>query len=125
MRQNLQEGDESHIAKELLLFCELHNSVNAIVKDDGMTPLLYPGNYVAGIIYNKIENAIGKECIVIDYNNNIYIRILKPGKGQNLFNLVCLNQNPSIVKKEIKDVSVRVVAPIIWIRRVFLVSDSY
>ena len=121
---DIQESDENHIAKELLLFSELHNSINAIVKDDGMLPLLYPGNYVAGIIYNKIEGALGKECIIIDDNNDMYIRILKSGKSQNLFNLVCLNQNPSLVKKEIKDIAVKIVAPIIWIRRIFLESDS-
>jgi hypothetical protein len=120
---DIQESDENHIAKELLLFSELYNSINAIVKDDGMMPLLFPGNYVAGIICNKIENAIGKECIVIDDNNDTYIRILKQGNNQNLYNLICLNQNPSIVKKEIKNIAVRIAAPIIWIRRVFFESN--
>ena len=63
----IQEGDESHIAKELLLFRELPNwSIEAIVKDDAMIPILYPGNYIGGIIAKNIENAIGKECIIID-----------------------------------------------------------
>jgi hypothetical protein len=120
---DIQESDENHIAKELILFSEIHNSINAIVKDDGMTPLLYPGNYVAGIAYNKIENALGKECIIVDRNNDVYIRILKAGTQQNLFNLACLNQNPSLVKKEMKNIDIKAAAPIIWIRRVFIESD--
>lgn len=115
---DIQETDENHIAKELLLFSELHNSLNTIVKDDGMTPFLYPGNYVAGIIYYNIENALGKECIVVDDNGYTYVRLLKPGDDQNLYNLVCLNQNPILVKKVIRNVCVKIVAPIIWIRRV-------
>ncbi|MBA2648107.1 MAG: hypothetical protein H0U75_00665 [Legionella sp.] len=117
---NIQESEETHIAKELLLFSELPNSINAMVKDDGMMPLLFPGNHVAGIICNKIENALGKECILIDEENNTYVRILKPGLSQNLYNLLCLNQNPNLVKKEIKNIAIRLAAPIVWIRRIFI-----
>lgn len=120
---DIQEGDENHIAKELLLFSEINNSVNAIVKDDGMSPLLYPGNYVAGIICNKIESAIGKECIIVDDNSDMYIRTLQQGDNKGLFNLVCLNQNPNLVKKEMKNIAVKIAAPIIWIRRVFAEED--
>jgi len=57
---DIQEGDENHIAKELLLFRELQNSIDTVIKDDGMIPFLYPGNYVGGIIVKNVGSAIGK-----------------------------------------------------------------
>ena len=116
---DIQESDENHIAKELLLFRELPNSIDAVIKDDGMTPILYPGNYVGGVIVNNIENAIGKECILIDDNNDIYIRILKHSDEPDLYHLHCLNKNATLVKKEIKNISIKVAAPIIWIRKLY------
>lgn len=114
---DIQESDEKHLAKELLLFRELKNSIDSVIKDDGMTPVLYPGNYVGGIISNKIDHAIGKECILIDENDDVYIRILKQGDKLGFYNLCCLNPSPSFVKKEIKNISIKLAAPIIWIRR--------
>lgn len=116
---DIQENDENHIAKELLLFRELPNSIDAVIKDDGMTPILYPGNYVGGVMVNNIENAIGKECILVDDQNDIYVRILKHGDKPNLFNLHCLNQNATLVKREIKNISIKIAAPIIWIRKLY------
>lgn len=116
---DIQEGDENHIAKELLLFRELENSIDAVIKDDGMLPILYPGNYVGGIIVNDIENAIGKECIIVADNNELFIRILKHGEEPNRYNLACFNENTTLVKKEIKNTAIKLAAPIIWIRRIF------
>lgn len=65
---------------ELLLFRELQYSIDTVIKDDGMLPFLYPGNYVGGIIVQNIENAIGKECIIVTDNDEIFVRILKHGK---------------------------------------------
>ncbi len=114
---NIQEGDENHIAKELLLFREIENSIDAVVKDDAMTPILYPGNYVGGIIENNIEDAIGKECIIIDDNNDTYIRILQNSEKPDLYNLYCFNKNATLVKKEIKDIKIKIAAPIVWVRK--------
>jgi hypothetical protein len=116
---DIQESDEYHVAKELLLFRELENSIDAVVKDDAMIPFLYPGNYVGGIICKNIENAIGKDCIVIDDNDDTYIRILLKGDGPGFYNLCCLNQNAALVKKEIKNTTVKIAAPIIWIRKFY------
>ena len=116
---DILESDENHIAKELLLFRDLPNSIDAVIKDDGMIPILYPGNYVGGIVFNKIENAIGKECILVDDNNDIYIRILSHGDKPGLYNLHCLNQNATLVKKEMKNIAIKVAAPIIWIRKLY------
>ncbi|WP_094092230.1 hypothetical protein [Legionella clemsonensis] len=114
----IQEEDENHIAKELLLFRELNNSIDAIMRDDGMIPLLFPGNYVGGIIVSDIQKAIDRECIIVDENNDIFIRILKNGDNLNHFNLHCLNEHTITVNKEIKNVKIKIAAPIIWIRRI-------
>ena len=116
---NLEEGDENHIAKELLLFRELEDSIDTVIKDDGMLPFLHPGSYVGGIIVKNIENAIGKECIIVADNNEILVRILKQGKESSRYDLVCLNENTTSVKKEIKNTAIKFAAPIIWIRRIF------
>lgn len=116
---DVQESDESHIAKELLLFRELQNSIDTIIQDDGMIPFLYPGNYVGGIIVKNIENAIGKECIIVAENNEILVRILKHGQEPARYDLVCLNEHAVLVTKEIKNTGIKFAAPIIWIRRVF------
>ena len=121
---DLNEIDENHIAKELLLFRELQHSIDALVKDDGMMPLLNPGNYVGGIIVDDIEEAIGKECIIIDDANTTFVRILQQGEKQDVYNLCCLNQRPLQVKKEIKNISIKIAAPIIWIRRLHRSSNK-
>ena len=116
---NIEEGDEDHIAKELLLFRELRNSIDTVINDDGMMPFLYPGNYVGGIIVKNIERAIGKECIIIADNDEILVRILKNGEESGCYDLVCLNKSAALVKKEIKNTAIKFAAPIIWTRRIF------
>lgn len=114
---DIQDSDERHIAKELLLFKELQNSIDAIIIDDAMIPLLYPGNYVGGIHTKNIDSIIGKECIVVDEHDEIYVRLLKHGEELGRYNLYCLNEHTSVEKKEIHNVSIKMAAPIIWIRR--------
>ncbi|STX88314.1 Uncharacterised protein [Legionella feeleii] len=116
---DIQAGDENHIAKELLLFREIKDSIDTVIKDDSMLPFLYPGNYVGGIIVNNIENAIGKECIIVTDNNELLVRVLKHGDEPKHYNLVCLNEKTTLVKKEIKNTAIQFAAPIVWIRRIF------
>lgn len=84
-----------------------------------MVPFLYPGNYVGGIIVNNIDNAIGKECIIIADNDEIFVRILKHGEETARYDLVCFNEHTTLVKKEIKNTAIKFAAPIVWIRRIF------
>ena len=116
---DIQEGDENHIARELLLFRELNHSIDAVIKDDGMIPLVYPGNYVGGIIVKNIENAIGKECIIVTDNDEIFVRILQHGSKPGHYNLLCLNDKTALVKKDIHNTPVKFAAPIVWMRRIF------
>ena len=113
----LSAAIEEQIAKELLVFREQPNTLDTIIADDAMIPSLYPGNYVGGIMVEDIDLAIDKECIIIDGNNDIYVRILKYGGEPGRYNLFSVNQYPNFAKKEIKNVLVKAAAPIIWIRR--------
>lgn len=113
----LSAAAEKQVAKELLAFREQANTLDAIITDDTMIPLLYPGNYVGGIIVADIETALDKDCIIIDSKNDTYVRILKYGEEPGRYNLVSMNQHPNFAKKEIKNVLVKAVAPIVWIRR--------
>ena len=110
-------SSEEHIAKELLLFREQPNSIDTIISDDAMIPLFYPGNYVGGIITNNIELAIGKECIIADDKNNLYVRILKHGDETGRYSLLCLNTVSNFAKQEIKNIKINLAAPIVWIRK--------
>jgi hypothetical protein len=111
-------GDVEHIAKELLLFREMPDSIDMVIKDDALVPFLYPGNYVGGIIVSNIDEAVGKECIIGLEDSKKLTRILKHGDGPGRFSLYCLNKRATLVKKEIKNINIKFAAPIVWIRRV-------
>lgn len=113
----LSAAAEKQVAIELLAFREQPNTIDSIIADDAMIPFFYPGNYVGGIIVEDIEMAINKDCIIVDNNNDIYVRILKYGEEPGRYNLVSMNQHPNFAKKEIKNVLVKAVAPIVWLRR--------
>jgi hypothetical protein len=113
----LEEGDERHIAKELLLFREQKNTLDTLITDDSMIPFLYPGDYVAGIRVNHIENAIGKECIVVTDNDEVFVRILRHGTESGRDDLICINEH-ALIKKKIQNIVIKFVAPVVWIRRV-------
>ena len=112
-----QDNDSEHIAKELLLFREMPNTIDTVIQDDAMIPFMYPGNYVGGVITKNLGAAIGKECIIVDDKNNVYVRVLNYGDESGRYNLSCLNQQAAIVKQEIKNIRIKTAAPIVWIRR--------
>lgn len=115
---DIHEEDEDHIAKEIMLFQEMDNSLTAVVKDDTMVPHLFPGNYVGGIICPHINKSIGKESIIIDKNSNYFIGILEDNNKNGLYNINRINENPILAKKIITNVDVKTIAPIVWIRKV-------
>lgn len=112
-----QKPDDEHIAKELLVFREIPDSIDTLIQDDAMLPYLTPGTYVGGIIAKQIDMALGKDCIVIDDKNKLYVRVLKRGDNSNRYNLICLNQQAVLAKREIKNIKIKAAAPIIWIRK--------
>jgi len=114
---NISDSEEQQIARELLEFRKQTNAVDILVEDDSMIPLLYPGDYVAGIVVQKIENAIDKVCIIKTGDQNMLIRKLNHGTEPGRYNISCLNKNPTLAKTEIYNVQITLAAPVIWIRR--------
>ena len=113
---DISEEEEEHIAKELLLFREVTGAVDAIVEDDAMTPIFYPGDYVGGIIVKNPLSALDKQCIVTDAGGHVHIRTLRKGDKENFYHLACSNQNTNLTK-EIRNISLKTIAPIVWVRR--------
>lgn len=114
---NICEEEEAHIAKELLVFRELENSIDTIVKDDCMLPFFYPDTFVGGIITKNIDDAIAKQCIVVDMDENVYVRILNYGDNSEVYNLLCANEQTLLSKKVIQNLKIQLAAPIIWVRK--------
>ena len=98
-------------------FCQQKNAIYVTVKDDAMQPVLYPGDYVGGIISDNIKRAIGKDAIIVDENHDVYIRRLENSDKKNNYTLVGINNDAKLAKPIIQDINVHYIAPIIWIRR--------
>jgi hypothetical protein len=114
---NIFDTEEKQIADELLCFRKQPNAIDVLVRDDGMVPLLYPGNYAAGIVVKNIETAIGKDCIVKTGEDNLLIRKIHYGNEPDRYTLSCLNKDSNIARVEMKNVQIVFAAPVIWIRR--------
>lgn len=112
-----QSDEEKQIVDELLLFRQQKDAIDSMVVDDGMIPLLYPGNYVAGIISKDTDSCIGKECIIITEHNEKLVRILKQGDLPGKYTLSCINSQSDLVEPHKKNVGIITAAPIIFIRR--------
>lgn len=108
------------IAQELQMFHRHNqNAVDTVVNDDGLAPLLIPGDYVAGIRYvdKDIEKAVGKICIVQLPAGNVLIRFVVAGKSNELFTISCLNQKTSALDPLLSDIELFSAAPILWVRK--------
>ena len=118
-RFEITPEEESKITQELLLFRENNhnNTLDTIIEDDAMLPFLMPGMYVAGVLVNDFTNAIGKENIIITASNTLYVRVLVASKTTGKFDLVASNKNCLMSPPVITNIEVKMVAPIIWVRR--------
>ena len=65
------QEDETHIAEELRLFREIPHAIDTQVQDDGLLPILSPGDYVGGVIQDDIFQALNKICIVVDVHDQV------------------------------------------------------
>lgn len=112
--------EERAIVNELLAFRQ-HNpdAVEFIVPDDGMKPLYYKGDYVAGKRrYNEaIDNVVGMDCIIETKENEVLLRRLKPGSQSGRFTLICLNPDSNVFEFALHDREILSAAPVIWVRR--------
>jgi transcriptional regulator with XRE-family HTH domain len=112
--------EERAIVNELLAFRQ-HNpdAVEFIVPDDGMMPLYYKGDYVAGKRrYNEaINNVLDMDCIIETKENEVMLRRLKTGSKTGLYTLICLNPNANVAEFALHDREILCAAPVIWLRR--------
>ncbi|MBY0501342.1 MAG: helix-turn-helix domain-containing protein [Alphaproteobacteria bacterium] len=109
---------ELKIMKEAAFFQELSpNSVVSCVLDNGMEPFYSVGDYVGGIFFHNLKDALGKDCIVITKDNEQLIRRFLKGNKKEHYTLACVNpftkESPAILFDQI----VKRVAPIVWHRR--------
>lgn len=112
----VSEEDDEHIAKELLVFRELSNTVDTIIDDDSMAPFLLSGDYVAGILMSNPSLAINQPCIITDNSGKVTVRILRKGDKGNFYHLEIYNKK-SGTTKDIKNIPIKSAAPILWIRK--------
>jgi hypothetical protein len=120
----LAQDEDEKIANELALFKKQYtNAIDFIVNDDGMTPIYQKGEYVAGIALaeNKIDQAVGHNCIIQLENDNIILRQLRKGTEPNVYTLICLNLNHTS-EPVIYNVKLISAAPIIFHRKRNIIS---
>lgn len=108
--------EDEHIAKELLVFRELENTVDIIIDDDNMAPLLQTGDYVGGVLISDPKLALDQICIITDSRDKVLVRVLKQGDKENFYNLECINKNGAFIT-EIKNMPIKKAAPVLWIRK--------
>jgi len=124
--QSIKSEDEK-IANELALFKKHYrNAIDFLVIDDGMSPTFQQGEYVAGInlTENKINDAIGFNCIVKIGNGNILLRQLRKGSKLGTYTLVCLNIN-HMPEPIVYNVNIKSAAPVIFHRKKFDIKSFY
>lgn len=112
--------DEEAIDKELRFFKAIHSdTMDVIVRDDGLSPILTIGDYVAGLRWTgkEINQAIGQLCIIQTYEGLLLTRKLEEGTQPGCYKLICTNPDALLSFSVINDVKLFSVAPIVWIRR--------
>jgi len=88
------------IGADIVRFKEINpGGIVTLVKDDAMIPFAHIGDYVCAVVQNDIRKAINHACVLVDFNGNNYIRILRKSHGQNLFNLVSYNKKSMLPQK--------------------------
>lgn len=110
--------EQQIIQQELRLFRQLNiDSVDAIVPDDAMFPLLRKGNLVAGrrCFEGALEKTVGSNCIVQTHDGKTLIRQIQRGSQSDCYHLVAYNKHGDY--PDYKDITLFGAAPIIWYRR--------
>ena len=109
------------IAQVLELFRQHYpNSMDAIVPDDAMLPLLARGDMVAGVRYSEseISNALEQLCIVQTDEGEVLVRMVHAGDKTGVYHLSCTNSQTSAPRPAPNNVKLFSAAPLIfWIRK--------
>lgn len=112
--------DEEAIEKELRFFKAVYgDTMDAIVRDNGLSPFLTIGDHVAGIRYTgrEIDQAINQLCIIQTYEGLVLTRKLEAGTKSGYYKLVCINHAAQFIDLATADVKLFSVASIIWFRK--------
>lgn len=109
---------ELKIMKEATFFQKLSpDSIVSCVLDNGMEPFYSVGDYVGGIFFQNLKEALGKDCIIITEEGEQLVRRFLEGNKKGHYTLTCVNpftkESPAILF----DQCVKIVAPIVWHRR--------
>lgn len=108
--------DDDDLAEELLFFENRAHAHTAQVTDDSLYPILRVGDYVGGFETQQPHKALDQECLVIDLQDNQYIRILKQGDQAQTYHLTSYNPHTTAFQ-EIRNIKLKKIIPIVWIRR--------
>jgi hypothetical protein len=112
--------DEEAIHKELRFFKAIHvDTMDAIVRDDALSPILTIGDYVAGIRWTgkEINQAIGQLCIIQTYDGLFLTRKLEASPQPGYYKLVCTNLDTLLTLPLANNVKLFSVASIVWVRK--------
>lgn len=107
---------EDYLAEELLFFERRDHAHTALVTDDSLCPVLRIGDYVGGFEVAQPDKAFGQECLVVDLQDNQYIRILEEGDQTQRYHLTSYNPDTTAFQ-EIRNIQLKTIIPIVWIRR--------
>lgn len=102
-----------------LLYQYHHNTVDAIIADDGMQPGLWAGDHVAGIRYfaEDFESILNTPCIIQTQLGELLVRLFTAGTKPDRYTLKCINPYTKIAQPILTDVRVFSAAPILWMSR--------
>lgn len=112
--------EEIVIAHELSYFrSKNENTVDLLVKDDGMMPVYQPNDYVAGKkrTGSQIKELIGKDCIIETEEGEMFLRNLRQGSNLEQYTLVCTNPKTESTNSVLSNVKIKYAAPVIWHRK--------
>lgn len=108
--------EKEKILQEILLFrTHFSEAIDYQIKDDGVIPIYYPNDFVAGIKYvgKRINLLVNRYCIIQTLDGKILVRFLKVGSVPNKFMLLCTNPQSSVANPTLYDVELASAAPIL------------
>lgn len=121
LNEKQEDLDELLMVKEASFFKQTtKNTIVLLVASEEMLPFYAPGDYIGGrfCLNPKLEDYLGKDCIVITKSEQQYFRRLSKSSIDGSYNLVCLNPGwGSSLEPVIFDVDISRIAQVIWHRR--------
>jgi transcriptional regulator with XRE-family HTH domain len=121
--EDASRSENEKIIEELALFTKHYpEASHFIVQDKGMIPFYYPGEHVAGVSMSgqKIDKAIGSNCIIKTEDGTILLRELRKGLEHNTYTLICLNTH-EMQEPVLYNVKISSVAPVLLHRKKLIV----